>query len=303
VTQPTQNVFVVGAGPVATALAGGLRLAGVPVLGLWSRTPAKARAAGGAAGVGAYSAGPPDLLLEANVVLLAVRDDAIAPVARTLIGSGLVNKHHVLLHCSGAASAEEHLGAVAAEVGGIGTLHPLRAIPDGAAAMRTLRGTVFGVEGDAAGLRAAGLLVAALGGTALELSGERMAAYHAAAAVASNYVVVLLDLAAALLGDAGVEPSAAASALLPLVEGTLANVRERGTLAALTGPVRRGDAGTVARHLEALAGRPELRELYRALGRHAAAMTRRADAGAASDEVERLLGAPAAADGRIATAR
>src|SRR5690606_29840524 len=158
---------------------------------------------------------PPDLLLEADVIILAVRDAGIEEVARTLVGSGLVNRHHILLHCSGAMSADEALAAVKGEVGGVGTLHPLRAIPDGRAAMRALAGTVFGVEGDDAGRRAAKALVHKLGGRALELHGPRMAAYHAAASIASNYLVVLLDLAAELLGQAGVEPTMAMEALIP----------------------------------------------------------------------------------------
>ena len=62
-TARNPTTFVVGAGPVATALAGALRLAGVPVLGLWARKPAAARAAGASAGVAAFSSAPPDILL------------------------------------------------------------------------------------------------------------------------------------------------------------------------------------------------------------------------------------------------
>jgi predicted short-subunit dehydrogenase-like oxidoreductase (DUF2520 family) len=302
VIKRTPNTFVVGAGPVATALAGALRLGGVPVLGLWARSPAAARTASATAGVAGFSAAPPDLLLEADVVVLAVRDDAIAAVARTLIGSALVNRHHVLLHCSGVISAEEAFAGVKGEVRGTGTLHPLRAIPDGRAAMRALRGTVFGVEGDEAGRQTASALVAAVGGKPLELHGPQMAAYHAAAAVASNYLVVLLDLAAGLFARAGVEADNAVAALLPLVESTLGNIAERGTTAALTGPVRRGDAGTVARHVEVLADHPGDLALYRALGRRALEIARRAGAPEASlTELERLLADPqAATGGRVA---
>jgi predicted short-subunit dehydrogenase-like oxidoreductase (DUF2520 family) len=290
VTKRTPNTFLVGAGPVATALAGGLRFAGVPVLGLWARNGAAARAASAAAGVAGFSAAPPDLLLEADVVILAVRDDAVAQVARTLVTSGLVNRHHVLLHCSGAVSAAEAFGAVGAEVGGIGTLHPLRAIPDGRAAMRSLDGTVFGVEGDDAGRLAAASLAVKLGGRVLELDGPKMAAYHTAASMASNFLVVLIDLAAEMFGEAGAEPAKAIDALMPLIETTLANVRERGTAAALTGPIRRGDAGTIARHLDLLVGRPELLAVYRALGRHAIELARRAGtAEPALGEIARLL--------------
>src|SRR5690242_1233205 len=116
-TARNPTTLIVGAGPVATALAGALRLGGVPVLGLWARRPAPARAAGSAAGVAAFSSAPPDVLLEAEVVILAVRDAVIGEVAQMLVGTGLVNTRHVLLHCAGAASAEELLGGVRDKVG------------------------------------------------------------------------------------------------------------------------------------------------------------------------------------------
>ena len=282
-TARNPTTFVVGAGPVATALAGALRLGGVPVLGLWARKAPAARAAGSASGVAAFSSAPPDVLLEAEVVVLAVRDAAVTDVAQMLVGTGMINKRHVLLHCAGAASAEELLGPVAHQVGGIGTLHPLSAIADGRAAMRTLKGSVFGVEGDEAGRRGAEKLVAAIGGIVLELDGTQMAAYHCAAALASNYLVATIDAAAQVLAGAGVSAEQAARALVPLAEGALRNISAKGTTDGLTGPVRRGDASTIQRHLEALRGKPDVAEMYRALARRALEIATRIDGPDAPD--------------------
>ena len=282
-TARNPTTFLVGAGPVATALAGALRLGGVPVLGLWARKPHAARAAASASGVAAFSSAPPDVLLESEVVVLAVRDSAVADVAQMLVGTGLVNKRHVLLHCAGAASAEELLGGVADRVGGVGTLHPLSAIADGRAAMRALKGTVFGVEGDEVGRTTSAKLVAAIGGIVLTLDSTQMAAYHCAAALASNYVVATLDAAAAVLAGVGVSAADAARALVPLAEGALRNVAAKGTTDGLTGPVRRGDAPTIQRHLEALRGRPELADIYRALARRAVEIASRIDGPDAPD--------------------
>lgn len=277
-TARNPTTFIVGAGPVATALAGSLRLGGVPVLGLWARRAAPARAAGSTAGVAAFSSAPPDILLETEVVILAVRDQAITEVAQTLLGTGLVNKRHVLLHCAGAASAAELLGPVAGQVAGIGTMHPLSAIADGKISMRALKGTVFGVEGDDAGRVMAGKLVAAISGIVLPLDGTQMAAYHAAAALASNYLVATIDAAAAVLASAGVPADKAAQALIPLAEGALRNIAAHGTTGGLTGPVRRGDLATVSRHLDAVRDRPELAEIYRVLARRAVMIVSRIDA-------------------------
>jgi predicted short-subunit dehydrogenase-like oxidoreductase (DUF2520 family) len=282
-TARNPTTFVVGAGPVATALAGALRLGGVPVLGLWARKSHAARMAASASGVAAFSSAPPDVLLEAEVVVLAVRDAAVADVAQMLVGTGLVNKRHVLLHCAGAASAKELLGAVSPQVGGIGTLHPLSAIADGRTAMRTLKGTVFGVEGDEVGRATAAKLVGAIGGHVLALDSTQMASYHCAAALASNYVVAAIDAAAQVLAGAGVSATDAAQALVPLAEGALRNIAAKGTTDGLTGPVRRGDASTVGRHLEALRGRPDVAEVYRALARRAVEIAARIDGPDAPD--------------------
>ena len=296
-TARNPTTFIVGAGPVATALAGALRLGGVPVLGLWARRAAPARVAGSTAGVAAFSSAPPDILLETEVVILAVRDQVITEVAQMLLGTGLINKRHVLLHCAGAAAAKDLLGSVAGQVAGIGTLHPLSAIADGKQAMRALKGTVFGVEGDDVGRATAGKLVAAMNGVVLALDGAQMAAYHAAAALASNYIVATLDAAAAVLASTGVAPDKAARALIPLAEGALRNVAAQGITAGLTGPVRRGDLATVSRHLDAIRDRPELAEIYRVLARRAVEIAARIDGRDAPDRagldaIRALLDAP-----------
>ncbi len=269
-TARNPTTFIIGAGPVATALAGAMRLGGVPVLGLWARRAAQARHAGSVAGVAAFSSAPPDLVLEAEVAILAVSDGAIGGVAEMLLGTGLVTKRHVLLHCGGAASAEDVFRDVRSRVGGVGTLHPLSAIADAKIAMRAIRGTAFGVEGDDRGSAMAAKLATALGGVVLPLRGEQMAAYHAAAALASNYIVAMLDAAAQVIASAGVSSADATNALVALAEGALQNVVAHGTTYGLTGPVRRGDAATVERHLEALGAQPNVLEIYRVLARQAA---------------------------------
>jgi predicted short-subunit dehydrogenase-like oxidoreductase (DUF2520 family) len=175
------------------------------------------------------------------------------------------------------------------KVAGIGTLHPLSAIAPGGhffggkGSMHSLKGTVFGVEGDETGRAMATRIVNAIGGVVLSLDGSQMAAYHAAAAMASNYVVAAIDAAAAVLSAAGVGPDQSARALVPLAEGALRNISAHGTTAGLTGPVRRGDAATIQRHLDALRGRPELAEIYRALARRAVEIAGRIDGPEAPD--------------------
>ncbi len=296
------RIAVLGSGRAATALGGGLRLAGQPVCGLWGRRREAAEMSARAAGVPAYAdrAGLADISARADVLLVAVSDRAIPVVAQTLADAGLVTRAHVVVHTSGAASAAEALAPLSGRVRGRGTLHLLRAISSGESAMHELAGGYFGVEGDEQGQDVAAGLGRALGGRVFELRGEGMALYHAAAAMASNYAVALLDVATELAGDAGVPADLAREALAELAAGSLAGAARRGTSGGLTGPIRRSDRDTVAKHLRALSALPETREIYAALGRRAVALTRRAgdEDRARLAEIEALLATPSEGEER-----
>jgi len=253
-TDSLPRVFLVGLGRVGAALRQGLREAGVPCDG--EDQPA----AGGAP-------------FAADVVVLAVPDAAIAGVAAGFSDGGRLTAAHVVLHCAGAHPAGEVLGALRGRVRAVGTLHPLRSF---AATVPTpLRGVAFGLEGDAEARALGRDLVLRLGGVPVEVDAAALPLYHAAAVMASNYVVALCDAAAALLQRAA--PGAAPlPALLPLVASALGALQREGLPGALTGPLARGDAGTVRSHLEALAARaPELLPLYRACGLRAADLAER----------------------------
>ncbi|ACY16219.1 Rossmann-like and DUF2520 domain-containing protein [Haliangium ochraceum] len=299
------SVFLVGAGAVATALAGAFARAGVHVSGLWARRAEAASASASAAGVSGFGPALPAALGEAEVVVLAVRDDAIAEVADALWQAGALRPTQVLVHCSGARAAADALGITATRVAGAATMHPLRAITASASATSTLAGTIFGIEGDARGLPLVRALVSAIGGKALALAAEHMTLYHAAAAVASNYTVALIDAAVALLARAGITEAEALAALVPLVEGSVANVAAHGIAGGLTGPIRRGDRDTVERHLgalDALDDDPESARLYRVLGLRATDIARRQRGRTtpAHDAIEALLREPSAPNSKAA---
>ena len=274
------HTFLIGAGPVAIALAGALRVGGVSVLGLWARRPDAARRAADSAGVPGFSGPFPERLGEADAVILAVRDEAIADVADAILSASIfLSRRPVFVHCSGARPAAQALGSIAERRGraisGMATLHPLRALADGAQGITALPGTVFGIEGDEPGVAVARALAVAIGGVPLVLESEQMAGYHAAASMASNFLVALLDAAGAVLAGVGMDPDEALRALVPLARGSLENVAARGARAGLTGPIQRGDVGTVERHLASLRDRPELLTLYRAMARHTLRLARR----------------------------
>lgn len=283
------NTFVIGSGNVATTLAGALRKSGVPVLGLWGRNATASRHAGFLTGVAAFSSAPPDLILEAEVIILAVSDDAISEVASMLVKTGLVSKRHVFLHCSGVVDAKVVFQGVKESVGGTGAIHPLKAINAPKSDMLELENTSFGVQGDALGLQAAKDLVQVMKGIPLELEGDALASYHAAAAMTSNYVVALIDIGVELLCDAGMDKHVATQTLSSLAIGSAKNVAEQGLPNSLTGPIRRGDVKTVSHHLKALKG--DARAVYRGLGVRTLEIARKNEGvdKAQLDQIEKLL--------------
>jgi predicted short-subunit dehydrogenase-like oxidoreductase (DUF2520 family) len=133
-----------------------------------------------------------------------------------------------------------------------------------------MKGTFFSFEGAAAAEPAAQRIVEALGGRLMRLTPGSKALYHAACCVISNYTVAMADLGLALMELAGLSRKDALRAVMPLLSGTVRNVAEMGTPAALTGPIARGDVRTVERHLEALrALPPAIRRLYCEVGLYA----------------------------------
>ena len=171
---------------------------------------------------------------EADAVVIATPDDAIAAVA-----AALPSTDAVVIHLSGSRGL--------AELGGhrrSAALHPLVSLPDPETGARRLRGAWFATAGDPIVER----VVVALGGRAFFVADEDRAGYHAAAVIASNHLVALLGQVERVAAIAGVP----FDALLDLAEGSLANVRALGPAAALTGPAARGDEETIRRHIAAL---------------------------------------------------
>lgn len=241
-----RSIAVLGTGRVAHALAAALSAHGLEVTPLSARHPDRA------------------LALAADLTVLAVSDDAIGPVAAGLAeevgGSG---EGRGVVHCSGALDRTP-LAPLADRGWRTGAWHPMQAFatPDSP----VLAGVTWGITADEVLTARLVDLTSILGGRPLELRAEDRARYHAAAAIASNYTDVLVHHAALLLQDCGLERDEALRALLPLVRTSLDGLELAGLPSGLTGPLSRGDVGTVRRHLEALADRPETERLYREAG-------------------------------------
>lgn len=256
------SIALIGAGRVGSTLARALHTTGYSVNSIWSRTPAHASVL--AEQVHARLVDLNTAPGTADLTLLAVADDSLATLVQDLADAGAWRAGQMVVHCSGVLPVA--VLAPAATYGALtGGLHPLAAIADRDQALPP--GMTFAVEAEEPLRAILHRMARDLGGRTFNLQGNARGLYHAAAVLASNYTVVLAALAADLLERAGIDPDAALPALMPLIESTMANLSSAGLPAALTGPLVRGDAGTVIRHLAALDRvTPGIAQVYRALG-------------------------------------
>jgi len=194
----------------------------------------------------------------AGLLFLAVPDRAVGEMAARIAGMD-PPLDLAVAHLSGALGLDV-LAPLRPRP--VGSFHPLQSFPaprDPAA----FRGITIAVDAGTPALRKRLFALARrLGARPKQVGDEQRAIYHAAAVYASNFVDVVVAEGVRLLMGMGWSEKEATRALLPLAEGAVSNIRERGPLKALTGPIRRGDAETVERHLRSL-DRPGL---YRMLG-------------------------------------
>jgi predicted short-subunit dehydrogenase-like oxidoreductase (DUF2520 family) len=261
----TPSIAIIGAGKAGAALGAVLASKGCRICGVASRSLASAQKLAclyqAAASINAQ-----DVTREADIIFITTPDDCILPATLKVAAADGFRPGQYVFHTSGAlgpnalASAKE-CGAF------IGCMHPLQTLAGTPTDKEYLAQGYFAVDGDKEAVEMAERLVALIGGTSFYIPAASRAQYHAAAAVASNYLVALLHAAEELLSDAGLPPETSINALMPLVYGTLKNIEQQGTIRALTGPISRGDISTVQRHLAALVGTKEA-DVYAALARY-----------------------------------
>src|SRR5215469_15549741 len=257
------NVGVVGAGRVGTALAVALSRAGHTVVG------ASAISAVSRQRIETYLSGAPvlqpeDVVAAADLVLLTVPDDALSSLVRGLVATGAPLTGRMLAHASGLHGLAVLEPAV--ELGALPlALHPVMTFTGRPDDVDRMAGITFGVTAPAVLRPAAEVLVMEMGGEPVFIAEADRGLYHAALAGAANHLVTQVVQAADLLARAGVAQPA--RMLGPLLSAALDNALRLGD-AALTGPVARGDADTVAGHVDALrAEAPEALPAYLALAR------------------------------------
>jgi predicted short-subunit dehydrogenase-like oxidoreductase (DUF2520 family) len=267
VTSPPRAFALVGPGRAGTAVALALRARGWRPVAVAGRSVDAASTRDVAARLGTPAVDVADAGRDADLVVVATPDPAIAGAATAVAPS--LRTGALIIHLSGASTLHELDGVLLARPDvEVGSLHPLQSLPSGEEGRDRLPGSWCAIDGSAHVER----IALALGMRPFRLDAADRARYHATACVASNHLVALLGQVERLAEHAGVP----FDAFLPLVRGSVDNVSALGPAAALTGPIARGDDETVARHLDALPASE--RETYRALVREARRLAGREDA-------------------------
>lgn len=253
----------IGAGTVGTALAIDLSSRGYIVNSVYSRSPESAeKLASLVPGCRAVETSQ-DVADSADLVFITTPDGAIG----TVVSEIHWHEGNSVVHCSGADSTQvlEPARVAGAQVGAI---HPLQTFASVKEAIENIPGSTFAIEAGEPLLTELKKIAAALEGKYIQLEASDKVVYHAAAVMACNYLVTLIKQATDLWETFDIPASQATTALLPLIQGTIHNIETVGIPDCLTGPIARGDTGTIRKHIEALEkAAPDVLPAYLELGR------------------------------------
>ncbi|WP_193106225.1 Rossmann-like and DUF2520 domain-containing protein [Brachybacterium sp. FME24] len=246
-TPPRLGIGVIGAGRVGAVLGAALRAQGHAITGAYAVSDAsRERAEELLPGVPLLDL--PAIVERSEMLLLAVPDDQLGPLAAGIASTGLAPGGQLVVHTSGRFGTEV-LAPLADSGSATLAIHPAMTFTGTRADLSRLIGCPMAITAAPTFLPVAGALVVELGGEAVVLAEGDRPLYHASLAHAANHLVVLVDQAREALGRLGIDDPGAY--LRPLLEAALEESLRHGSKA-LTGPVMRGDAGTVTAHLEAL---------------------------------------------------
>ena len=260
------TIAIIGLGRLGTALALQLTRAGYRISEIVSRTPASARRARALTQtLKARSSHNQNLRLDAGLIWLCVPDREIAVVAADLAALNIW-KGKTVFHSSGALDSDV-LSVLRKRGARVASVHPLMTFVKGA--IPAMRGVSFALEGDAAAVRLARRVVRDFGARQFLIGKPNKAAYHAWGAFTSPLLVAVLVTAEHVARAVGLKPTEARQMMLPIVCQTFVNYAALGPAGSFSGPLVRGDAEIVRKHLQALKKIPEAKAVYAALARSA----------------------------------
>lgn len=260
------GIGFIGAGKVGTAFGRYLWENGIAVSGYLGRHADKVAHACRSTKSKVFE-GYSALAHDSPIVLITTRDDQIEGVCQAMCEAQSITADHLVGHMSGAHSSAILQSAVH-EGAATFSLHPLQAFAHEDKALKDLPQTYFSLEGADSRISQVETILKKLGNPYFTIKDQSKSLYHLSACMFSNYLVTLLAGASDVLAAAGIDPQMGYKAMLPLIEGTIANIGRLGPAKALTGPIARGDVTTITQHLNALSSHEldALKSLYAFMG-------------------------------------
>lgn len=255
------RIGIIGAGKVGTTLGKYLSIHGKNVTGFYSRTHESADEAATFAETETYSS-LCKLVEKSDVIFITTPDGVIHQVWGDLLHQDISNR--IICHFSGSLSSHVFSGREEAGASGI-SMHPMYAFSDKFHSYEQFHTAYLTLEGDPEAVAVMKPMWEAIGHHVLTLKAEDKIKYHAAAAMASNEMLGLMQASLDILSECGFSEKDSMALLTPLVQGNIASMLKKGCVNALTGPVERGDAQTVRKHLQALEG-SKAGKIYQSLG-------------------------------------
>jgi predicted short-subunit dehydrogenase-like oxidoreductase (DUF2520 family) len=259
-----KKIAIIGTGMVGTAIGFLLKKAGYKVVSIYDKSPKALKRAIPYTG-GKSFLNPQDAVGQADCVLVTTPDDAILLACKEIARSSSLEGKFVF-HMSGAGGLDllepvKKAGALVASI------HPLQSVSSIDQAIKNIPGSYFGVTADKKALLPAKNIIRNLGGIPIFISTDQKPLYHAAACLASNYLVSLMNVVQSIYKSIGINEKDAKKAYLPLVYGSLNNIEKSGSVSSLTGPIARGDFGTIKKHITAInKNLPQYSSFYSSLG-------------------------------------
>jgi len=211
---------------------------------------------------------PNELVEASEIIFITTPDDIIEKTALEISKSDIKIKDKFFFHCSGSLPSTillslKNKGSFTA------SFHPLQSFAGLLVSKNPFKGIVMGIEGENEAVDIGKNLAILLGSVPFTLKTEGKTLYHAAAVIASNYLVTLTDISLSFLEAAGIEKENGLQIIAPLIRGTLENIMAKGTGKALTGPVARGDSQTIKSHRKSiLQSIPEMGSFYKIMCEH-----------------------------------
>lgn len=266
-----RNFSILGAGRLGTTLARALCHAGYHLKYISDVIPERARNTRRITGQGRVTDDNRRAASRAEIIFICVPDDLIPSVVEEISTLNFEGKY--VFHTSGTLSSEI-LKPLARKGAQVASFHPAQTFSEPLTDPGIFEHIYIGLEGDAEAVELGQELAEKVGAQVLLLSPAEKPLYHLSLSIASNFLVVLLYEVAELLKTIGLEEKAIVEILDPLLERTLLNIKNKGPVSSLTGPLVRGDLETVKKHLSITRLHPGLDRIYRAMAAEALKIAR-----------------------------